>query len=75
METTLVCPKCSSVMEEGFIVDRSEGFFVPNWQPGQPEVVRLLGMNMGVIVAKEKLWRPVVTYRCAQCGYLESYAP
>lgn len=75
METTQTCPKCGSAMDEGFIVDRAEGFYVPQWQSGPPQSTRLLGINVGGVNVNVKLWRPVTTYRCAQCGYLESYAP
>lgn len=75
MENALACPKCSNAMEEGFTVDRGQDFYVPIWQPGQPKAARFLGMGLGGIVAKRKLWRSIVTYRCTQCGFLESYAP
>lgn len=75
MENVLVCPKCAGAMEEGFTVDRGNAVFVANWQPGRPEPEHFLGMNMGSPVAKRNQWRPIVTYRCTQCGFLESYAP
>ncbi len=75
METILTCPKCAGAMEEGFLPDQSEGFYVPHWQPGSPEPVRFLGGNVGTFKVNKDQWRPVITYRCTQCGFLESYAP
>ena len=68
---SLQCPKCHSSMEEGFIVDHAhhnEGM-VPEWVEGAPDE-RWWGLKTG---GKENI--QVVTFRCARCGYLESYAP
>lgn len=75
METTLTCPKCANAMEEGFIPDQGETNQSPYWQPGRPEAVRFLGMNVGKVNVDKDQWRPITTYRCTQCGFLESYAP
>ena len=75
METNPTCPKCSSAMEEGFVLDRGESYYVPQWQPGQPENTRILGMSTGIPKVNKDQWRPIATYRCTHCGYLESYAP
>ena len=75
METAPTCPKCSGAMEQGYIPDEGKGNFLANWYPGTPEALRFLGMNTGIAKTNEKRRRPVVTYRCTQCGYLDSYAP
>ena len=66
-----VCPKCDGMMEEGFILDR--GHFnaaaVSEWIEGAPESSFWTGLKTG---GREKF--QVMTYRCADCGYLESYA-
>jgi len=58
------CPKCQSAMEQGFIMDR-EG---STWVQGPLEKSWGWPNTKG----REKL--PVITFRCARCGYLESYA-
>ncbi len=64
------CPRCRGDMEAGFI----PGFGGPNaalqrWVAGEPES-SILGVK---IRGKEQYY--VVTFRCKNCGYLESYAP
>lgn len=63
--TTNVCPKCKGVMEKGFIGDRadSEREMRQDWGTG----VSFLGSGLDNA-------HPVTTYRCSDCGYLESYA-
>ena len=68
---SLTCPRCGGGMETGFTIDVGYGkTAVPKWAAGEPDSsfwssgLKLRG--------KEQL--AVVTYRCRQCGYLESYA-
>ena len=59
-------------MEPGYIVDVMYGHgsaAVPNWVGGEPERSIWSGIKLR---GKEQI--PVATYRCRQCGYLESYA-
>jgi len=67
----LVCPKCQGEMVRGFFV--AEYAHVPvmvsTWVEGPPE----RSFWTGVKVPKEKCL-PTATFRCATCGYLESYA-
>jgi hypothetical protein len=69
--TAPICPKCGDPMDRGFIPDeyrdRNE---VTVWVQGLPERSPETGT---VILSGTRMWR-VVTYRCAGCGYLESYA-
>lgn len=66
----LVCPKCHSAMEEGFMADAEYGgMSVARWIAGAPEKSAWTGVK----VVGKRLGR-VVTYCCVNCGYLESYA-
>jgi len=57
-------------MEEGFIVDVGYGATaVPKWVEGEPVRSIWTGLKL-----KGKEQKPVTTYRCRRCGYLESYA-
>jgi predicted nucleic-acid-binding Zn-ribbon protein len=56
------CLKCGGVMEEGFV--KSEGGYVGNQKWGTESNWR---GNM-------KEGKDVITHRCKNCGYLESYA-
>jgi hypothetical protein len=64
------CPKCHRAMEEGYVLDRvrppAMGQAV--WIPGAP--VRSFWTGLKVDRATMK---PITTYRCTGCGYLESY--
>jgi hypothetical protein len=56
-------------METGFIVDRSYGSnFQEEWVQGRPRSFFYRVILRGAPRQK------VLTYRCADCGYLESYA-
>jgi hypothetical protein len=64
------CPKCSTRMEEGFIMDRAYGENrQAKWVEGEPQRSIWTGLKI-----PRDAQHPVVTYRCAACGYLESYA-
>ena len=57
-------------MEEGFIVDDTYGGVVQSkWAEGEPRFSYWAGVRV-----PRKARHPVTTYRCTQCGYLESYA-
>jgi predicted nucleic-acid-binding Zn-ribbon protein len=64
------CPKCKGTMEQGFILDHTYGArLISYWAAGSPEK----SIWTGTKLPKQKLI-PVGTFRCANCGYLESYA-
>jgi hypothetical protein len=71
METPqLVCPKCQGLMEPGLVIDRGH-YGVPaesQWLEGEPQYSWLGSLKAGGHKRK------VTTFRCMQCGYLESYA-
>ena len=64
------CAKCRSAMEEGYVLDRGDGGSkkVAEWVEGQPQRAWYGLKTKGHDV------RPVRTFRCTKCGYLESYA-
>ena len=67
----LTCARCGGAMEQGFVVDKGH-YSAPEtqeWVEGAPERSVWTGLK-----TKERAVRPVTTYRCARCGYLESYA-
>jgi predicted nucleic-acid-binding Zn-ribbon protein len=64
------CPKCTGLMEEGFILDVArQGYGQATWVQGPPEPSFWAGLKLNA-----KTRRPVVALRCSRCGYLESYA-
>ena len=66
------CPKCSSVMDSGFVIDKVGKEFAeaPEWAEGVPERAFWIGLKLA---GRER--HAIVTYRCSACGYLESFAP
>ncbi|MEA2694092.1 MAG: hypothetical protein QOJ16_3479 [Acidobacteriota bacterium] len=67
---TVTCPKCRSEMEEGFVADNTSGAVLPSqWVEGEPEKSFWTRTKM-----RGKVQVQIRTYRCPQCGYLESYA-
>ena len=74
-EPATICTKCSSKMEEGFIVEYSHASAtsVTAWIEGPPEQSDFLGIPNGVKL-KNKRQIPLRTFRCTSCGYVESYA-
>ncbi len=61
------CTKCGGTMEQGFILEKSQGNHVSFWCKGPPEESWWAGL-------KATPGYPIGTFRCASCGYLESYA-
>jgi DNA-directed RNA polymerase subunit RPC12/RpoP len=66
---SIACPRCQGSMEEGYILDESYGRRLPSkWVEGAPEYWL---WNLKV---RGKRQLVLTTYRCRQCGFLESYA-
>ena len=67
----LSCPKCGASMEAGFILDKAHYGMptVSEWLEGEPEISFWSGLK-----TKNHERHNVVTYRCEECGFLESYA-
>jgi predicted nucleic-acid-binding Zn-ribbon protein len=63
------CPKCGQPMLEGYVPEASQSRAGgTRWVSGPPEV-GFLGLNL-----RGKDVVEIRTFRCAGCGYLESYA-
>ncbi len=57
-------------MEQGFVLDNTYGAaVVSQWVPGAPQKSF---WTQTKVPAEKRV--PIGTYRCASCGYLESYA-
>ena len=72
MSDEQTCPKCGGGMEHGFVLDNTSGAggaVSETWQDGAPQK----SFWTGVKLLRDQQ-RPVVSYRCERCGYLESYA-
>lgn len=69
MGAVLNCPKCKGLMQEGCAVSRTNVGWATliEWIEGPPRVSFWKGLET------EKA-SPIKTYRCTDCGYLESYA-
>jgi hypothetical protein len=69
-EKPAVCPKCQGEMVQGFVADFAHGqVVVSTWVEGPPEK----SFWSGTKVPRDRCV-PIGTFRCADCGYLESYA-
>lgn len=65
-----ICSKCESSMEIGIILDHTYGAITQSsWVEGKPEKSIWTGLK-----TRGKEHYNVQTYRCTNCGYLESYA-
>ena len=65
------CPKCGRLMEEGFVLDRGHNNAreTSRWVAGAPERSFWTGLK-----TRDREVIEVRAFRCAGCGYLESYA-
>ena len=65
-----ICPKCQGEMEQGFVLDNTQGVqIVSHWSSGQPKKSFWTGTKLS-----EDKQIPIGTFRCKDCGYLESFA-
>jgi hypothetical protein len=65
------CPHCRVAMERGFLLDRGHANMgnVARWVEGEPEKSMWTGIRL-----KDRKLRPIVSYRCPQCGLLLDFA-
>ena len=64
------CSKCTGEMEQGFILDMVHNSrLVSRWAAGAPRK----SFWAGIKLPEEKLI-PIGAFRCASCGYVESFA-
>ena len=65
-----ICGKCGGAMEIGAIADNTYGANLQSrWVEGEPKESFWTGLK-----TSGKAQFKIETYRCAGCGYLESYA-
>jgi len=70
MSNNQSCPKCQNEMEQGFVLDNTYGArIVSHWSAGQPKKSFWTGTKLS-----EEKQIPIGTFRCKNCGYLESFA-
>ena len=66
MKPNTSCPKCSSRMEEGFLLDKMQNGSLPEiFVQGQPERSFWNGTKV-----KGRAQYLVESYRCTKCGYM-----
>lgn len=64
------CERCNRSMETGFLIDHGHGAAYPGaWVAGIAKWSRWLGLQ---VRREQKM--PVTTYRCPECGVLQSFA-
>ena len=75
----LTCPKCNSQMQSGVIRQSSwtsSPLFPMVWSNHEAGPLKIFGLKIGgglfSITKPDNL--PILTYRCINCGFLESYA-
>lgn len=68
-----LCLRCEAEMIPGFCIDFGDGNLtrVTRWAPGVPAA----GWFSEVKGTQVKSGIKTITFRCPDCGYLESYAP
>jgi len=71
MAEAVTCAGCGGTMEEGFVLDRGHYGFPAEqqWVEGEPQSSFWTGLK----TEGRRLFK-VITYRCEQCGRLDSYA-
>lgn len=70
MTPNLTCPKCNNEMQEGLVVDFNYAGAQPSmWVEDQTQMSVGTGSNLN---SRRKI--KTITYRCSNCGYLDSYA-
>jgi hypothetical protein len=68
----IFCPKCKIQMQQGYILDAMYGNLVTTpskWSGGKPKKILTFALP-----STDKKSTEITTYRCPECGYLESYA-
>jgi hypothetical protein len=72
LDKKVICPKCNTQMERGFVPDQAHGNFthLGYWHKGIPQKRMILPgitySNNGRI--------PIGAFRCPKCGFVELYA-
>jgi Domain of unknown function (DUF6487) len=67
---SVTCPKCNGRMVRGYVLDNTYGMrLVGHWSAGEPKKSFWTGTK-----PPENEQIPIGTFRCAACGFLESWA-
>ena len=70
---TKQCARCRGLLEEGFLADKSAGGVTPAlWVQGLPQSTFRTGRGGAAVAGKTQ--RLVQSFRCTDCGHLESFA-
>jgi DNA-directed RNA polymerase subunit RPC12/RpoP len=71
IEMVIKCIRCEGSMEDGYVLDRGHynARMVNTWVEGEPVKSFWSGLNVD-----DRQQYEVRTFRCTECGYLESYA-
>lgn len=72
-DNSLICPKCGCEMAQGFVPGPVMGLnkiVISQWMAGAPEKSFWTGVKG--IWSEQMI--PIATFRCVECGFLESYA-
>ncbi len=72
MEDQIFCPKCKIQMQQGYILDSMYGNLVTTtskWSRGKPKKILYFALPSADNKSIE-----IATFRCPECGFLESYA-
>ena len=70
MNEPVKCLRCHAPMEAGYVADLTHGGYQQeNWSAGEPKSSFWFGLKVDTDHSI-----PVRTFRCPNCGYLESYA-
>jgi hypothetical protein len=70
MSLALNCSKCNGQMEEGLVVDLNYQGAIPSMWVEDPAA----GSGVVAVVDNHKRKVKTITYRCSNCGFLDSYA-
>jgi len=68
----IFCPKCKIQMQQGYILDSMYGNVITTtskWSGGKAKKILTF-----VLPSTDNKSIEITTYRCSECGYLESYA-
>lgn len=69
MPSDVRCSKCSGEMQEGLVVDLNYGGILQSmWVEDQAR------KNVDRVATNGKRKVKTITYRCSNCGFLDSYA-
>jgi hypothetical protein len=65
------CQRCAGPLEPGYVLEIGDGNVrsVSQWVTGAPERGFMFGLK-----TRNRRSLPITTFRCTQCGFLQSFA-